>query len=99
MKNDPRTRFEEKPLSLKLTNGTEGMAVYLNGVRIAGPRSTGGGRLLREWKVDAAEFWTALSADRDGMASGEITLDKANAGAEVERSLPPTESPSTPESR
>ena len=43
-----------------LVAGVEGMALYLNGYRIAGPKPWGGGVTRNEWEVDGFDVLTAL---------------------------------------
>jgi hypothetical protein len=41
---------------LVLCEGVEGLCVYLNDFRIAGPKPWGGGRTVRSWKVSADDI-------------------------------------------
>ncbi len=45
---------------VKLVAGVEGMSLYLNGFRIAGPKPWGGGVVRNQWDVDGFEILTAL---------------------------------------
>lgn len=49
-------------VKLELVRGPEGMAVYLNSTRIAGPKPWGGGPITRSWTVRRSDLAAALKA-------------------------------------
>jgi hypothetical protein len=56
----------EKPHRIELVAGVEGMALYLNGYRIAGPKPWGGGVVRNQWDVSAVDLEHASEALRRG---------------------------------
>lgn len=55
-----RAARDERLHDLELVAGVEGMAVYLDGYRIAGPKPWGGGVRRHAWRVQGHEIRTAL---------------------------------------
>ena len=47
-------------ITLDYVSGVEGNSVYLNAVRIAGPKPWGGGKVLKSWTVKRNDVLRAL---------------------------------------
>lgn len=45
---------------ITLVTGVNGLSVYINNYRIAGPKPWGGGQHVKEWKVEASLIQEAL---------------------------------------
>lgn len=45
---------------LEIVEGVKGMAIYLNGYRIAGPKPWGGGHVAERWEVTEEDFEKGL---------------------------------------
>lgn len=52
------------PHKIDLVNGVEGLALYLNDFRIAGPKPWGGGKILRTWSVSQEDLRSATNEGR-----------------------------------
>ena len=46
---------------IMLVNGVEGMALYINDYRVAGPKPWGGGTAVKSWVTDEEKIIRALS--------------------------------------
>ena len=53
-----------KDYQVTITSGVEGLCIYLNGYRIAGPKPWGGGTIVKEWRVTKKEIEDALANPR-----------------------------------
>ena len=48
-------------LKFTLVQGPEGLSLYLNMYRVAGPKPWGGGKVLHEWTVETDDLLEALN--------------------------------------
>lgn len=62
-KTTPKPR-EARSFEAMLVDGVEGLAIYLNGYRIAGPKPWGGGKTMRRWSVSEDDIVAALKVTR-----------------------------------
>ncbi len=51
---------KDKEYELVLCDGVEGRSIYLNDVRIAGPKPWGGGKTLARWVVKESHLLNAI---------------------------------------
>lgn len=58
--NSMTNEVATETVTLALVKGVEGIGVYLNDYRIAGPKPWGGGTTVSKWKVDLADIRRAL---------------------------------------
>lgn len=58
---DKRVEVVGKQFELIYVAGVEGNSIYLNDFRIAGPKPWGGGKILKEWKVDLSDILEATA--------------------------------------
>ena len=54
----------EKMVEITIVKGVVGLCVVVNGVRVAGPKAWGGGKLLYNWKVRRSDLLAALRGER-----------------------------------
>ena len=58
-------------MKLVYVSGVEGNSIYLNDERIAGPKPWGGGKVLKEWKVDEIQIRNILEEYEKDSSRGE----------------------------
>ena len=58
------TTKKQRTCDIEIVNGVEGLAIYLNGCRIGGPKPWGGGTVIHKWVVDVDRIKGALPRQR-----------------------------------
>jgi hypothetical protein len=57
-------------ISIDIVDGVEGLSLYINDYRVAGPKPWGGGTIKKQWRVKKETFIDSLQR------SGAINLNK-----------------------
>jgi hypothetical protein len=52
---------EPNKINICIVDGCEGICLYVNNTRIAGPKPWGGGKTIKEWNIDKGKLEEALN--------------------------------------
>ncbi len=59
--NKPKVeKRKQKSINIQVVKGVEGICLYVTGVRMAGPKPWGGGKVLHSFDVNATELMDRL---------------------------------------
>lgn len=61
-----------RKFTLEYIAGVEGNSIYLNEYRIAGPKPWGGGKVIKEWTVEADDLERALGMKENSINTEEV---------------------------
>jgi len=68
MSNNPAFAVDglDRPIVIQHVRGVEGPSVYLNGLRIVGPKPWGGGSLVASWEITMRDILQGVLHERVG---------------------------------
>ena len=59
---ETQSKVTAKQDEILVMRGVEGISVYINSYRVAGPKPWGGGTVVKQWKGDRKHLETALDS-------------------------------------